>query len=67
MLPTVAGTDLGIPEEPGEYAHDGASYIVSSAHVDAWREDPASAFTTILLTRVGDDSMRYAVGAPVEA
>ena len=65
MLPTVTGHDLGCPTEPGDYPLDGAMFQVGSSHVEAWREDPSSEFRTVLLTRVGDDSLRFALGAPV--
>lgn len=64
MLPTIAKTDLGNPNEPGDYDLNGMTIRVDHQHVKAWAEAPDACFHTILCTRAGDDTVRLALGTP---
>ena len=63
MLPRISRTDLGHPNEPGEYGFGGALVMVDHHHREIWRDQPDAVFSTILLNRVGDNTVRLALGS----
>lgn len=67
MLPRISRTDLNQPNEPGEYGFGGAMITVDHQHLEIWRDKPDAIFSTILLNRVGDDTVRLALGSAAAA
>lgn len=67
MLSQVSSMDVGNPNEPGDYGYNGALVSVDQNHLDTWRDQPSTAFRTILLTRAGDTRIRLALGEQLGA
>lgn len=63
MLPHLSSSDLGNPNEPGDYGYSGALVRVDHRHLEVWRDEPDAVFPTILLNRVGDDTLRLVLGS----
>ena len=62
MLPTITATDLGNPTEPGDYVFGDMIVRVGSQHLEAWNDTPGAVFKTILCTKMGESSIRLALG-----
>jgi hypothetical protein len=61
----ISRSDLGNPEQAGNYEFDGAIVHVENKHVCAWIESPLTSFKAIRCTRAGDRVVRFALGQPV--